>query len=93
MRSVLTWPQLLSLGVTSGQSFSVSVTISDGNGLVLTSAPVTVTVNQATPTVAVTDVGGAYNDLPYAATATVAGVIPGVDNTPAASLPKASPQP
>ncbi len=56
VQPVLTWAQLQSLGAASGQSFSVSVTISDGNGLVLTSAPVTVTVNQATPTVVVTDV-------------------------------------
>jgi hypothetical protein len=44
-----------------------------------------------TPTVAVTDAGGTYNGEPFAATATVAGVVAGVDNTPSSSLEGVSP--
>jgi hypothetical protein len=39
-----------------------------------------------TPTVAVADAGGTYNGQPFAATATVAGVVAGGDDTPSASL-------
>jgi hypothetical protein len=43
------------------------------------SAAVTFSIGQATPTVSVTDAGGIYNQSPYAATATVAGLneVPG----------------
>jgi RHS repeat-associated protein len=44
------------------------------------------TVSQATPTVNVSDADGTYTGAPFTATATVAGVISGVDSTPAASL-------
>lgn len=44
------------------------------------------TVNKATPTVSVSDAGGTYNGMAFPATATVAGVVAGVDDTPAASL-------
>ena len=46
----------------------------------------TFTTSAAEPTVAVTDAGGTFNGQPFQATATVAGVIAGVDNTPGASL-------
>ena len=49
------------------------------------------TINPAMPTVAVSDAGGTYNGQPFPATATVAGVVTGVDNTPAASLEGTSP--
>ncbi|HEV8067368.1 MAG TPA: PhoPQ-activated protein PqaA family protein [Planctomycetaceae bacterium] len=39
-----------------------------------------------TPILTVSDAGGPYNDSPYPATATIAGVIPGVDDTPGSSL-------
>jgi hypothetical protein len=52
---------------------------------------VAVDITQATPTVTVTDAGGTYNGQPFAATATVAGVVAGVDNTPAPSLEGVSP--
>ena len=46
------------------------------------------TINQATPTVTVTDAGGTYNGQPFPATAKVAGVVAGHggDTTPAAKL-------
>ncbi len=48
-------------------------------------------IARATPTVAVADTGGIYNTSAFAATATVAGVVVGVDSTPSASLEGASP--
>ena len=46
----------------------------------------TLTIAPATPTVSVTDAGDTYNGQPFPATATVAGVVAGVDNTPSATL-------
>jgi hypothetical protein len=48
-------------------------------------------ITAQTPTVSVTDAGGAYNGSPYPATATVAGVAAGIDTTPAASLEGVTP--
>ncbi len=45
-----------------------------------------ITVDRATPSVTVTDAGGLYNGSAFAAMDTVAGVVSGVDTTPAASL-------
>ena len=47
---------------------------------------VTLTISPATPWVRVTDAGGTYNGLAFPGTATVAGVIDGVDTTPAPTL-------
>jgi hypothetical protein len=43
-------------------------------------------INAATPTLSVSDAGGTYNGQSFAATATVGGVVYGVDETPAATL-------
>jgi PhoPQ-activated pathogenicity-related protein len=43
-------------------------------------------IAQDTPVLTVTDAGGPYDNAPYAATATIAGVLPGIDNTPGSSL-------
>ena len=51
----------------------------------------TLTVEPAMPTVSVIDAGGPYNGTPFPATATVAGVVPGVDNTPEFSLEGVTP--
>ncbi len=56
-----------------------------------TSTPTTFTISQATPTVTVSDAGGTYNGSTFPATALVAGVVSGVDNTPASSLETISP--
>jgi RHS repeat-associated protein len=50
------------------------------------SAPVTFTIDQATPGVMVTDAGGVFNGSSFPATATIAGVVSGADNTPGSSL-------
>jgi hypothetical protein len=68
-----------------------AVYLGDSNFSGSTSNPVDHLVNQATPTVSVTDAGGTYNGMPFPATALVAGVIPGVDDTPAPSLEGVSP--
>ncbi len=55
-------------------------------------APATgISVAQATPTVTVSDAGGTYNGSAFAATDAVAGVVSGVDTTPAASLEGVTP--
>jgi hypothetical protein len=46
----------------------------------------TFTIGQAAPTVTVTDAGGMFDGSPFPATATIAGVVSGVDNTPGSSL-------
>jgi hypothetical protein len=51
----------------------------------------TLTVTQAAPAVGVADAGGTYNGGAFAATATVAGVIAGVDDSPAATLEGVAP--
>ena len=51
----------------------------------------TITVNRATPHVTVSDPSGTYNGSAFAATDTVAGVVSGVDTTPAASLESVTP--
>jgi hypothetical protein len=56
---------------------------SDGSG--------TLVVNPATPTVTVADLSGSYNASPFAATALAAGVVAGVDSTPAPSLEGVTP--
>jgi sugar lactone lactonase YvrE len=54
-------------------------------------ASATLSAGRATPTVTVTDMGGIYDGAPFAAEALVAGVVTGVDATPAASLEGVSP--
>jgi hypothetical protein len=48
--------------------------------------PLAFHIKQAKPTVQVTDAGGTYTGNPFTAAATVAGVVAGVDTTPASSL-------
>jgi hypothetical protein len=62
------------LGAGNGQSVAVTFTPSDGTDYATVSTTMTVNVAQATPSVQVTDAGGPYNQSPFAATATVAGV-------------------
>jgi hypothetical protein len=75
---------------TAAGSFSFTVTATDSSGYT-GSQTCTLNVAQAIPTVSVSDAGGTYNGSPFAATATVAGVVSGVDNTPAAQLEGVTP--
>jgi streptogramin lyase len=47
----ISWAQLVALGVDYNGTFTVRVTVSDGHGQVVTSAPVTLTMNYVAPTV------------------------------------------
>jgi uncharacterized repeat protein (TIGR01451 family) len=74
----------VTVGTASTTNFSPTISVTDAaNGL---NGSTSVTVAQATPAVSVTDTGGAYNGSPFPATATVAGVVAGVDASPGASL-------
>ena len=55
------------------------------------SPAVTFVVAEATPTVNAADAGGTYNGSAFPATATLAGVVVGVDTVPAASLEGVAP--
>src|SRR6202043_1976630 len=72
---------------TNAGTYTVVATFSsaDPNYGGAASAPLTLTIFQAAPVVTVTD-GGTFNGSPVTATATVAGVVVGLDNTPASSL-------
>jgi large repetitive protein len=63
-----------------------SFTSNDPNYGNAQSAPVSFTIAQASPVIAVGDTGGSYDGNPFSATATIAGVVPDVDNSPAGSL-------
>ncbi len=49
VQPTLSWASLASLGLVSGQSYAVSVTVNAGHGYAVTSAGTTITVNKATP--------------------------------------------
>jgi uncharacterized repeat protein (TIGR01451 family) len=66
-------------------SFAGSSDYSSGQALA------TFTIDQATPTVSVSDASLPYNQKPFAATDSVAGVVTGVDSTPASSLEGVAP--
>ena len=79
------------LSTGTSQTLAVTFTPTDTTDYTTATQTTTINVNQATPMVTVTDAGGTYNGNPFPATATVAGVVPGVDTTPAASLENVSP--
>jgi hypothetical protein len=62
------------LSAGAGQSEAVTFTPTDNTDYTTASTTVSVTVAQATPTLQVTDAGGTYNQLAFAATVRVAGV-------------------
>jgi hypothetical protein len=70
---------------------TAAFTSSDSNYGAATSTQTSFTIGKATPTVQVSDPSALYNQAAFTATATVAGVVPGVDNTPAASLENVTP--
>ena len=55
------------------------------------SSPVTFTINQAMPTLSLSDAGGTFNGSAFEAASLVSGVVSGVDTTPAGSLEGVSP--
>ncbi len=77
--------------VNAGTYTVVATFSSSDNNYTGGNAQLTFTIHAALPTVNVTDAGGIYNGQPFPATATVAGVVAGVDSTPAASLEGVTP--
>jgi PhoPQ-activated pathogenicity-related protein len=63
-----------------------SFTTSDPDYVDGQSDPVVFTIEQPEPVISISDNGGSYNDTSFPATATIAGVVTGVDNTPGSSL-------
>ena len=87
-------------GIAAGSAdlnYSVGLAIDSANDLFIgdlennrvreiASGATAVTVTPTTPSVTVSDAGGVFNGNPFVATATVAGAVPGVDNTPGGAL-------
>ncbi len=79
------------LDAGSGQTLSVTFTPQDATDYTTAAATTTITVTKATPILKVADAGGRFDGSPFPASATIAGVIAGVDSTPASSLDNISP--
>ncbi len=64
-----------------------------GNADYLAAAPVqeTLDIAKATPTLSVSDPSSTYTGTPFSAMAALAGIVPGVDNTPGATLEGVAP--
>jgi hypothetical protein len=85
--SGLTTPQ----GVAVDSAGDVFIAETNNGQVVKVDAGLPVTVSQTTPTVTVSDAGGTYNGNAFAATDSVAGVVAGVDSTPASTLEGVAP--
>jgi hypothetical protein len=83
-------PAAGTLLAAGSHTLSVTFTPKDSTDYATATATVTIGVTRAAPTVAVTG-GGTYGGAPILATATVAGVVAGVDSAPAASLEGVAP--
>ena len=79
------------LDAGSGQTLSVTFTPQDATDYTTAAATTTITVTKATPILKVADAGGRFDGSPFPASATIAGVIAGVDSTPASSLDNITP--
>jgi hypothetical protein len=78
-------------GVAVDAAGDVFIADSGNNRVVEVLAGLPVSVSPATPTVSVSDAGGTYNGNAFSASDSVAGVVAGVDNTPASTLEGVSP--
>jgi subtilisin family serine protease len=74
------------LAAGGSQTLSVTFTPQDSTYYTKATTTTTIAVTKAVPTVNVTDAGGRFDGGAFPASATIAGVVSGVDNTPAASL-------
>jgi len=79
------------LDAGSAQTLSVTFTPQDATDYTTAAATTTITVTKATPILKVTDAGGRFDGSPFPASATIAGVVAGVDTTPASSLDNVTP--
>jgi hypothetical protein len=82
-----------SIPPTQAGTYTVVASFSSGDPTYVdaTSAPLTFTISKAVPNIAISDGGGNYDAQPFLGTATVAGLVPGVDDTPADELEGVSP--
>jgi hypothetical protein len=76
--------------VGAAGDYSLTFTASSGMGMAV-SQSFTLIVMKATPTISVSDAGGTFDGGPFPAAATIAGVLPGVDDRPSSSLEGVSP--
>ena len=79
------------LDAGGGQTLSVTFTPQDATDSTTAAATTTITVTKATPILKVADAGGRFDGSPFPASATIAGVVAGVDRTPASSLDNVTP--
>src|SRR5262249_45002980 len=79
------------LGVGNSQVLTVNFTPTDSTHFTTASSTVHINVTKATPVLTVSAPGGAFTGAPIAALVTIASAIPGVGDTPAASLENATP--
>jgi hypothetical protein len=82
---------VLNAGAGNNQMLSVSFTPTDRTDYATVAATVAINVTRATPVLTVGAPGGTYDRTPFPATVAIASGIPGLDNTPAASLEDATP--
>jgi len=79
------------LDAGSGQTLLVTFSPQDATDYTTAAAAATITVSKAAPILRVTDAGGAFDGKPFPAFVTIAGVLAGVDATPASSLDNVTP--
>ena len=79
------------VGAGTDQVLTVTFLPADATDYTTVGSATTISVLQATPILHISAPGGAFNGSPFAASVTVAGVMAGKDNTPAASLEHVAP--
>jgi RHS repeat-associated protein len=86
-----TTTDLLNQAPSAAGSYQVTASFPGSADYASASSSTTFTIQQAAPTVQVTDAGGSYSGAAFPASDSVAGVVAGVDTTPASSLEGVSP--
>jgi hypothetical protein len=82
---------VLNAGAGSNRMLSVSFTPTDRTDYTTATATATISVTRATPVLTVGAPGGTYDGTPFPATVAIVSGIPGLKNTPAASLEDSTP--
>jgi hypothetical protein len=82
---------VLASAPTAAGIYTVVASFAGSADYAAVSASTIFTIAKAMPKITVSDMGGTYNGQPFSATATVAGVVSGVDSNPSASLEGVSP--
>ncbi len=77
---------VLSGAPTQPGTYTVDASFAGSTDYAAADSQVAFTISPATPVISVTDPNGTFSDSAYPATATVAGVVTGVDDTPGSSL-------